>query len=403
MIERTPADPVRNEILFPDVCTRLQQRRKCTCSYNSPFILLQLHTSDLHSLNNRVTALESHMAQCNSNAASHPHPHHHSGGPGQPPQDRALIAVGHSGSSLIIPSEDVTGIWLNQLGLDHELLPVLAASDPSAAGSDVKQEPTSMALPDESSSGGQPAVLHLPPPSTYFTSSPSQRQAPSVSPELVHVLLPPSPKRRRLCNNVEDILAINPSFYWKPFKDRMDVFFKWAEQTGATASRSPMPSKADAARAILFNNPAASSQATPAPQPTVSLFAAVAAAFALGAQASASRSGLSSNDRTDDVTFSGRPLKKLSGPSGVGKKAKTATGAVIPAVPEAKTPATNMSPAALFALSEQALDLFEKSNTYDVDYLIAMILRALYMLHDGQPVIDHRLYPLVSAPAIYQI
>jgi len=40
----------------------------------------------------------------------------------------------------------------------------------------------------------------------------------------------------------------------------------------------------------------------------------------------------------------------------------------------------------LFALSEQALDIFDKSHPYDLDYLIALIMQALYMLHDGQPV-----------------
>ncbi len=51
----------------------------------------------------------------------------------------------------------------------------------------------------------------------------------------------------------------------------------------------------------------------------------------------------------------------------------------------------------LFALSEQSLQLFEKTAAYDIDSVIAMILQVLYMLYEGQMSVAQGVFPLVSA------
>ena len=106
------------------------------------------------------------------------------------------------------------------------------------------------------------------------------------------------------------------------------------------------------------------------PKPTLSFFSATAAAFALGALVS--RDGEHGRPGSGDTTHPG-----MGGASG-------------------REPNALPSPAHLFALSEQSLDLFEKTSPYDTDSLVAMLLQVLYQLHDGQPRIAQKVFPLVS-------
>jgi len=170
--------------------------------------------------------------------------------------------------------------------------------------------------------------------------------------------------------------------------------FKWAADTeaieraaveaGCTPPRSP--TKADAARAIYFGSPMPTPPRSSELKPTLSFFAAVAAALALGAQVNKDNGANEDNDMVvDDFSLTGRPPSR----KGLGRKPKSAKSSLNLDARYAK------SPTMLFALSEQALDIFDKSHPYDLDYLIALIMQALYMLHDGQPVVDRQLYPLV--------
>ncbi|KIJ16472.1 hypothetical protein PAXINDRAFT_75324, partial [Paxillus involutus ATCC 200175] len=54
------------------------------------------------------------------------------------------------------------------------------------------------------------------------------------------------------------------------------------------------------------------------------------------------------------------------------------------------------SPAVLFALSQQALSMFEKSSPYDLDFLTTVILHVLYALHDSKARVTHSLLPDVG-------
>jgi hypothetical protein len=311
---------------------------------------------------------------------------------------------------LTIPLEDVTAIWLDQLDLNKDLHPAGTHPNPSLSPnfapyspSQIKLEPNTVSLYATNIASELPAALLVPSPSIYFSVKPRASQ-PSVSPELVN-LLPSSPaKRRKICNSVEEILTINPCFNWKHFRERMDSMFRWAAdaeaiERAAMESGGSSPSRAETARAIFFGEPLPNKRKASEPKPTVSFFAAVAGVLAVGAQAGRdqdSNGAIEDNAMiVDDILLNGRPpSRKAPGgaSSGNSKKPKTTVNTKPPNI-DNKSP---VSPALLFALSEQALDVFEKSSTYDLDFLIALILQALYMLHDGKAVVDHRLYPLVG-------
>lgn len=192
---------------------------------------------------------------------------------------------------------------------------------------------------------------------------------------------------------------MNPCFNLRHFRERSEGIFRWAVEAEATsegrksASAGGPASKADFAKSIFFGDPVGSSSAKKSSmiQPTVSFFAAVAGALALGAQANKDQCGNEEDGMMVDGFTSpiGRPQSCRSpsvSTSGFNHTSRR---------PKISGPKTS-HPATLFALSKQALDIFEETNPPDIDYLIALILRVLYMLHDGKPVVDNRLYPLVG-------
>jgi hypothetical protein len=133
----------------------------------------------------------------------------------------------------------------------------------------------------------------------------------------------------------------------------------------------------------------------------LSFFAAAAGALAVGAQANRDQNGNGFDEdiamAVDEIVLHGGGASSRSvSSSSQAKKARTTVSTQSYPTPNTDSSRSSASPTLLFALSEQALDIFEKSNTYDLDYLVALVMQALYMLHGGKPVVDHRLYPLVS-------
>ncbi|KIK29435.1 hypothetical protein PISMIDRAFT_59532, partial [Pisolithus microcarpus 441] len=212
--------------------------------------------------------------------------------------------------------------------------------------------------------------------SAYFSSqSPSPDDAPCVTSRLVaHLPFAPR-KRQRLYDNVEDVLKMHPCFNFKHFKDRAEAMFRWGSDADASddgphdGSSSSPGQKAELARAIFFGPPSAtpvSASKGPSPaRPTLSFFAAVAAAFALG-------------------TLVDREVANEEARIHAAKKGKNAQ----------KDAAS--SPSVLLALSQQALALFEKTNPYDLDFLVTMIIHVLYMLHDSKARVAYSLLPDVG-------
>ncbi|KIK93010.1 hypothetical protein PAXRUDRAFT_543239 [Paxillus rubicundulus Ve08.2h10] len=205
---------------------------------------------------------------------------------------------------------------------------------------------------------------------------------------------------------------MHPCFNFKHFKDRAEAMFKWASEVegndganpdSSSSSQSGLRSSAsggssvakETARAIFFGSSAAtptSVRTLATSKPTISFFAAVAAALALGTlvdreiadEETRLGAALGSGMAQDDSSSSRPPSRKksdfLPAPS---KRCKGVSKDV-------------SSPAVLFALSQQALSIFEKSSPYDLDFLTTMILHVLYALHDSKARVPHSLLPDVG-------
>lgn len=204
---------------------------------------------------------------------------------------------------------------------------------------------------------------------------------------------------------------MHPCFNFKHFKDRAEAMFRWSSeadghdsslsdpptpQNGASTPHSAAATKVETARAIFFGTSSIPSpppnRTSPTPKPTLSFFAAVAAAFALGTLVD--REIAEEEVRLDVVHGDGVTTHDASSRPSTRKKSDQGS------VPSKKCKGVAKdavsSPAVLFALSQQALSLFEKSSPYDLDFLVTMILHVLYALHDSRARVVHSLLPEVS-------
>lgn len=334
-----------------------------------------------------------------------------------PSNDRFLLVSGTTGSSLAINLEDTAGIWLNQLDLQLEDTSRASGSPyqvarPTSSAARVKLEPTPVTLSNPasvpSSTVSRPGKVakaslgsYVPPlpydvflptstapadtasatPQTaaglsavpeFPGSSPSARasfELPQVTPALLQYLPPSAAVRARYLDGLSDAMMVHPGFNFRHFEQRIDAMVAWGE-----ANAEPPRAKSDLAREIFGSGASGgagtskklvgttSRERSPAasPKPTLSFFAAACAAFALGS--------IMGPDNDDDVN------------------ADATDGST----------AQRSCPAALFALSKQALALFEETSSYDMDSVIAMLLQVLCLLHDGQMRISHIVFPLTA-------
>ncbi|EMD31709.1 hypothetical protein CERSUDRAFT_69197 [Gelatoporia subvermispora B] len=301
----------------------------------------------------------------------------HFAGTSAPPLDRALLATGAAGSSVVISLEDVASIWLGELeelGIDPRMRVVdpITSTNPAASGGRqhtagsgrVKKEPSPGALPPASPAGATSApytAAQFVPPVPIEAFYAREGSPPQVTPALLARL--PSPSARpRLLSALADTMLLHPCFNVRHFVQRVEAMFAWGESAGDApipASQAELqargkPYMAELARDIFGSGAAtkkgaqraqAQAQIPGGPHPTLSFFAVASAAFALGALG--------------------------------------AEGA-------------EADPAALHALSEQALGVFEKTAPYDLDAVVAMLLQVLYLLHDGRTCVAQGVFPLVG-------
>ncbi|KAI0046789.1 hypothetical protein FA95DRAFT_1606603 [Auriscalpium vulgare] len=342
---------------------------------------------DVQSLHNRLQIVESQVAQIYAGGVrTGPVP---TAGPLTdnlpfPHNDRTVLATGMSGSSVTISLDDVAALWIEHIDLPHASPSDPSSSSPFAPGPSspqVKLEPSIdvSTAPDE-----VPFFSTLPPLSIYY---PHGSTTAVVSPTLI-ALLPAAPSlRSRIVTAIDETMRMHPCFNVKNFKYRSDSMFSWAkEEDLRTGSAAPSNSKSEIAKTIFFPSSTSSdstgSLVPPArPTPTLSFFACVAAAYALGIQA------CKENEAATN---------EVEAPKG-GHSSKTARlddGARLGSHKQSAWHKTSAS--GLYALSLQALAAFEMTHSYDLDYLIACILQLLFLLHDGRPHIAHTAYPLVG-------
>ncbi|KAK7683807.1 hypothetical protein QCA50_013183 [Cerrena zonata] len=338
----------------------------------------------------------------------------HSSGSGMASNEHALLALGASGSAVVFSMEDVSSIWLSELNLTpgndggrSSLAAFGVQSGRSGNGGKptVKLEPTAMLLPSTPPSSGPPsaygstsppgpATIRFSPSPAFIPPIPYEKflpsssrstpycaEIPQVTPELLAYLPSTQLTRIRLTQALTDVIALHPCFNVRHFTHRIEAMITWGQspdpQQPFDTGPPTVKSKLDLARELFQpekqrREPVIAGSSA-SPKPTLSFFAATAAAFALSALVSKDGNG----------EQHGRPG---TGDSGISHPGMTAS----------VSRETNPNPAVLFALSEQSLDLFEKTSPYDVDSLVAMILQVLYQLHDGQPRIAQKVFPLVG-------
>lgn len=340
---------------------------------------------DVQSLHNRLQIVESQLAQIyagglrvpttitSTSSDNFPFPHN----------DRTMLAVGSSGSSVTVSLDDVAALWLEHLELprpypvetDTSFAP--SSSSPSAP---VKLEPfsTELAIHDEPAF---PAMI--PSPNIYYPTSTSQAV---VTPSLV-ALLPSAPTiRSRITTAVDETMKMRPCFNVKHFRTRAESMFSWAkEEDGrgmAVTSASNANAKADLARSIFFPTSCAQTSVTsgPRPAPTLSFFASVSVAYALGVLI------CKENETTSDIDA-----------QKAGAASKNPRLEDNRAASSQKAAAWNKySASGLFALSRQAIAAFEMVHPYDLDAVVTYLLQIIYLLHDSRPRVAHFLYPLLG-------
>lgn len=337
--------------------------------------------------------------------------------------DRALIATGASGSSVVISLDDVTSIWL------AEFEDVLHGQiDPSTGNSSaprVKVEPTPVVLsaPAPFASPSVSSISSLPrfvPPIPYSKFLPSPEPVgdthvtngtdlfpsvgtsapeplPQVTPELLKHL-PPKERRADILRCLEETMVLHPCFHVGHWLKRVEAMIAWGE--GGSINASPVQVAAstatnmrELARDVFYGAPPSKRAKAPQPKPTLSFFASACVGLALGALVSSKGSPESPGpDRSPASHYSG---------SGAGSRPGTSSSSGMK-VQDEPSEAERCSHAALFALSEQALGLAERTAAYDVDAVVAMLLQVLYLLHScpGGMSVQQGVFPLVSRVAL---
>lgn len=335
---------------------------------------------------------------------------------GLPCNDRSCLVAGGSGSSVVISLDDTASIWLNELECNPPSdEPVTARSSSvspystakpgssSNGGTRVKLEPTPVLLPPNTSSsapsssyahrglGFSRSGLSFVPPVPYtaflpsdvssstsygpptatsqtFTSTfssvpdntpvtPSARSdIPQVTSTLLAYLPSPAGIRSKYLTSFEEAIRLHPTLNIRHFERRIEAMLSWNESGSEARSKSELAKEVFFGASATKRASASGKDRSSAPTPTLSFFAATCAAFALGAL-----------------------LSRDSEPAGVDEE----TG-------------PRNTPAGLFSLSEQALGFFEKTNSYDIDSVTAMLLQVLYLMHDGHMNVSQGVFPLMG-------
>ncbi|KAG1740513.1 uncharacterized protein EDB91DRAFT_353686 [Suillus paluster] len=381
---------------------------------------------DLHSLNNRLIAVESQLAQISAPGARFP----------SSSSSTALQLPLHTINSYypheVVTStlDDISAIWMDEIDIPQPLAVRSSSSD--AQEGYIKSEPachSSLLLPSSNSASSLPLSLLLPPISCYYTPHPSSSSPPLFTKSLLSHL-PFAPRRRtRLYEHAEEALRMipGPCFSWRVWRERAEGIWRWVETestscsndcsdeqsrpntssttaTTVTASSrtSSETNKADTARTIFFGSPPAPPPASSPAQtsgravtPSLPFFASVAGAFALALLVEESAASASAALHASSPSHTAAPAE----PIGAERTTHSERACALLGPRKSKkdqSPKENLtSPVLLHALSRQALGVWEgavvpccsaptSNNTpaseYDLDYISAIVLGVLFVV-----------------------
>ena len=339
------------------------------------------YPSDVQSLHNRLQIVESQLAQICAGGVRIPtalatvssdnFPF--------PPNERTILAVGCTGSSVTVSLDDVAALWLEYLDLPRSCLGGMNTLCRPASSAPVKLEPYSsgLAVHDE------PAfTAMIPCISIYFPTSTCQA---AVTSSVIALLPSASNTRSRITAAFEETMKMHPCFNFKHFRNRAESMFAWAKDedgrgsSGAGASSSN--AKAELARSIFFPTSCPPAVAPVSrTSPTVSFFASVTIAYGIGVLV------CKENEITSDIDAQ----KASMGP----KNPRLEDNRPVP--PQKTTAWGKYSASGLFALSKQAMAAFEMAHTYDMDSVVTYLLQIIFLLHDSRPRVAHIIYPLLG-------
>ncbi|KAG0694292.1 hypothetical protein DFH29DRAFT_329972 [Suillus ampliporus] len=385
---------------------------------------------DLHSLNNRLIAVESQLAQISAPGARFP----------SSSSSTALQIPLHTVNSyhpyepISSTMDDITAIWMEEIDIPQTLA-VHASSSATTDAQEgyIKPEPSchsSLLLPTSNPASSLPLPLLLPQISCYYTPHPSSSSLPLFTKSLLSHL-PFAPRRRtRLYEHAEEALRMmpGPCFSWRVWKERAEGIWRWVEtestscstndsldepsrpstsSTTATASsRTPSESsKADTARTIFFGPPPAP---PPAPSqgalaqmsgrviaPSLPFFASVAGAFALALLIEESAATASATLHSASPSHTAAPAEPI-GAERTAHSDRTCTSLGPRKSKKDSSPKENLTtPVLLHALSRQALGVWEggvapcnlastsnsaPASEYDLDYISAIVLGVLFVV-----------------------
>lgn len=250
--------------------------------------------------------------------------------------DRALLAIGASGSSLLVSLDDVAGLWLEHFDLSRDSGIDLYPAQPRTPET---SHHVSETFPDISSSSSKIASPF------FFTHQPLSN---SITPELL-ALLPSASQRPVLLDVLASVFRMHPSLNFPHFRARINLMFvdnSGPEEIGIGPSRTSYWEK-----------------------PTLSFFAAATAGFALALQCASNLLPLA-------IPASPRTTSSSNSPP--------------PATPQ-------LTVSFLLSLSGHILQTVEDLNEpFDLDFLHALILRCLCMLHDGHPRVNQSIFAAVG-------
>ncbi|TDL20973.1 hypothetical protein BD410DRAFT_790331 [Rickenella mellea] len=275
-----------------------------------------------------------------------------------------------TGSSIMMSFDEMYGMWADQ-GIDFR-----PKTPPAAATIALEHEERRDLV---SARKRNLSLFEIPPQpiqsrsSSSSSNSSSSRQSaaslantsPSigVTTSLVDTL-PSEPLRSQIISSLQTTLLLHPTVNFTEFKLRIDGLFRWAEEQAVAKQYN-----------AHFHDPGRR-------RPSLSLFAAVAAAFALGAQCLTS----SSNSTVLSSSTSSSASSPLTPPSSPNEKRK---------------------PRDLFVLSAQAVQLHTDAGfqSYDTDIVHALLLQIIYLLHTpANPTgprrgleLPHELFPIIGS------
>jgi hypothetical protein len=335
----------------------------------------------VQSLHNRLQIVESQLAQicaggirvqtalASVSSDNFPFPHN----------DRTILAIGGSGSSVTVSLDDVAALWLEYLDLPWSCLAGVdtMCTPTSSSSTPVKLEPytSDLAVHDE------PAFTAMIPSfNIYFPTSTSQA---AVTPPLTALLPSAFATRSRITTALEETMKMHPCFNIKHFRNRAESMFAWAkDEDGRSTAGAGAHAKADLARSIFFPTTCLPPPVAPVsrPIPTLSFFASVSVAYALGVLV------CKENEITSDIDAQ----KASMGP----KNPRLEDSRTVH--PQKAAAWSKFSASGLFALSRQAMAAFEMAHTYDLDSVVAYLLQIVYLLHDSRPRVAHIIYPLLG-------